>query len=105
MPAEAPVTRARGRGMREGYSMRRQCGLGLPIDGRAWGGRRRSFDAAVGVAGEAALGAGVNGIVAGPGPAAELCALVVGDRLLDLPARVHHEGSVVHHRLTDRAPL
>ena len=48
---------------------------------------------------------GVHRLVARPRPAAELRALVVGERLLDLRRRVHHERAVLHDRLADRAAL
>src|SRR4051794_16090119 len=64
-----------------------------------------AFEAAVGVPGEAALLAGVNRIVGWPGPPAELGALVVQERLLQLRPRAHHEGSVLGHRLADGPAL
>jgi hypothetical protein len=38
-------------------------------------------------------------------PPAKLCAPVVHERLLEFRARVHHEGSVLHHRLAHRPSL
>ena len=40
-----------------------------------------------------------------PGPAAEACALVVGEGAADLGLGVHHERAVLRHRLADRAAL
>src|SRR3954469_6857669 len=75
--------------------------------GRAVEAARRSgaLDAAVGVAGEPALGARVHRVVRRPRPAAEPGALVVEERLLDLLASVHHERTMLHHRLADRLAL
>src|SRR5262245_34835361 len=66
---------------------------------------RRALDVAVGAAGEAPLFALVHGVGARPRPAAEPGALEVDDRLPDLLARAHHEGSVVDDRLADRLAL
>ncbi len=67
--------------------------------------RRRPFRLAVGAPREAPGVSRVHRLVARPGPAAELRALVVGEGLLDLVARVHHERAVLHDRLADRAAL
>ena len=47
----------------------------------------------------------VHGVVTIPRPAAEPGALIVGERLLDLRARVHHERAVLRDGLADRAGL
>src|SRR5690606_14852507 len=52
----------------------------------------------VGVAREA-IGSAVHGLLRGPRPAPEARAPVVGERLLDLGLRVHHERAVLRHRL------
>src|SRR2546426_161082 len=68
-------------------------------------GHRRSLDVAVRVTGEAARIARVDGIVRGPGPAAEAGGLVIAEGLLDFVAGVHHEWSVLGNRFADGTAL
>src|SRR4051794_8778789 len=67
--------------------------------------RCRLFDPTVDMTGEAALRTGMDWVVRRPGPAAELGLLVIGEGLLDLLGRRHHERSVLGDRLPDGPPL
>ena len=63
------------------------------------------FDAAVGVAGEAASVTGVYGSVFGEGPAAKAGALVIEVGLLELRSGVHDEGAMLGDGFSDWAAL
>ena len=67
--------------------------------------RLRPLHAPVRKARKARLLARVNGLLAGPGPAAEARPLEVRVGLLDLRARAHHERPVLHDGLVDGSAL